>query len=167
MRSYPSRIPSMLITIFLKLSESNLCQQIWSRIFNDKQNSKNLKKYGGSNNHWHTVKENCSSVIPWCSATSSLITATYLQMSRTHMPATPPIWQMVISSRSLIWTYLQATSTNYIIAFIASAKGILKARDSLLMNDVRGFYHFFIWNNYSHRLISSSLIPQALCHQFI
>ena len=60
---------------------------------------------------------------PGCSATSSSSLATYLQISYTCIPATTPIWHMVISSRSLIWTSPQGTATNSGMPLSASAKG--------------------------------------------
>ena len=41
----------------LNLSNSKFCQQICSRIFNDKQYPKELKRYDGINKHWRKTKE--------------------------------------------------------------------------------------------------------------
>ena len=69
-----------------------------------------------------------------CSATSSSIIVTSLHRSFTCTPATPPIWQMFISSRSLNWTYQQATSTSAKMPLSAPMNRILRARASLLMD---------------------------------
>ena len=40
------------------MSGSKICQHIWSCIFNNKQDLKELKRYGGNENHWHKANEN-------------------------------------------------------------------------------------------------------------
>ena len=51
------------ITPPIKLIDSNRRQQIWSRLFNDKQYPKDLKRYDGNENHWRNAKENWASAI--------------------------------------------------------------------------------------------------------
>ena len=50
-------------TPHLKLSNSKIRQQIWSRIFNYKQDHNDLKRYDGHNNHWRESKENLYAAI--------------------------------------------------------------------------------------------------------
>ena len=44
--------------ILPKLSDSNICQHIRSRIYNTKKDRKDLKRYDGNDSHWLKVKEN-------------------------------------------------------------------------------------------------------------
>ena len=62
-RSATSTIPSMLPTNLPKLRDSEICQQIWSHIFNSKQDPKYLKRYNGNKNHWRKVKNNWEAAI--------------------------------------------------------------------------------------------------------
>ena len=47
----------------IKLIDSNIRQQIWSFIFNDKKDPKDPKSYNGNKNHWHKAKENWAAAI--------------------------------------------------------------------------------------------------------
>ena len=58
-----SKIPSILTTNLPKLRESNIRQQMWSHIFNEKQDPKDLKNYYGNDNHWSKAKENWDAII--------------------------------------------------------------------------------------------------------
>ena len=59
----PSMIPSIMPTKLPKLRKSKIRQQIWSRIFDNKQDPKDPKRYFGSGNHWPKAKENWDAAI--------------------------------------------------------------------------------------------------------
>ena len=51
------------ITSPINIRDYKIRQQIWSRIFNDKQDHKDLKRYDGNENHWRKDKENWAAAI--------------------------------------------------------------------------------------------------------
>ena len=59
----PTSDPSTNPITPTKLSNSNIRQQIWSRIFNDKQEPRDLMRYDVKNNHWRKAKENWDTAI--------------------------------------------------------------------------------------------------------
>ena len=56
--SAPSRIPSIVPTILPNLSDFKIIQKIWSLIFDDKQDPKDLNRYNGNKNYWSKFKYN-------------------------------------------------------------------------------------------------------------
>ena len=59
----PTSNPSTNPTTPSKLNNFQIHQQIWSRIFSEKQYSKDLKRYNGSENHGIKAKENWAAII--------------------------------------------------------------------------------------------------------
>ena len=47
----------------LKISNSNICQQIWIWILNGKKEPKDLKRYDANENNWRKAKENWTAAI--------------------------------------------------------------------------------------------------------
>ena len=56
----PYMIPSIVYTNIPNNSNSKIREQIWIRIFNNKQGPKDLKWCGGNENHWRKAKDNWS-----------------------------------------------------------------------------------------------------------
>ena len=62
-KSNSDYISKTTITPHIKLSNSNIFQHIWSLIFNNKQDPKDLKRCNGNENHWCKAKENWAAAI--------------------------------------------------------------------------------------------------------
>ena len=62
---YPTFDPSTKPNTPTDISDSNIRQHIWSFIFNEKQDPKNLKRCDGNKNNWCKAKEK------WVAATSA------------------------------------------------------------------------------------------------
>ena len=62
MRRAPSTIILVAPTILPKLSDTKIRQQIWIHIFNDKQDTHELKRYDSNNNHRRKIKDNCGEI---------------------------------------------------------------------------------------------------------
>ena len=59
----PTYDPSTNHTTPTNLSDSKTCQQIWSRILNEKKYPKDLNMYNVNDNHWSKAKDNWATAI--------------------------------------------------------------------------------------------------------